>query len=400
VLSPLGAKGLVALAPSDIPRIHEVSLDGEVLAFAVGISLLAGALFGLLPAWRMAGAMQPLHSSGAGIASSIAVKRSHRFLVTAEFAIATVLLSGAGLLVRSFLAIESIDPGFDPAHILTMNISLPEARPERTNDLYVAVLDRTRGLPGVQAAGAVDSLLDLGKISNLGLRSIEGRSPEPEERWTPLRWAAVRGDYFQAMGARLIRGRYFSAQDGPHSPLVAIIDESMARRYWPTEDAIGKRFKGQDPRGQNDDWLTVVGIIADMRRSGLDKEPIPHVYEPSTQAIDGYRTPDLVVRVAGSAGALANPLRVAVREIDQAAILSPVTTVKMELSGELSPRRFQTLVLGIFSLVALLLAGVGIYGVLHYSVARRMHEIGIRMALGAQPREVLTLVLKDGAKSA
>jgi putative ABC transport system permease protein len=124
------------------------------------------------------------------------------------------------------------------------------------------------------------------------------------------------------------------------------------------------------------------------------------VYEPSTQAIDGYRTPDLVVRVAGSAGALANPLRVAVREIDQAAILSPVTTVKMELSGELSPRRFQTLVLGIFSLVALLLAGVGIYGVLQYSVARRMHEIGIRMALGAQPREVLTLVLKDGAKSA
>jgi putative ABC transport system permease protein len=137
-----------------------------------------------------------------------------------------------------------------------------------------------------------------------------------------------------------------------------------------------------------------------MRRSGLDKEPIPHVYEPSTQAINGYRTPDLVVRVAGSAGALANPLRVAVREIDQAAILSPVTTVKMELSGELSPRRFQTLVLGIFSLVALLLAGVGIYGVLQYSVARRMHEIGIRMALGAQPREVLTLVLKDGAKSA
>jgi putative ABC transport system permease protein len=135
-------------------------------------------------------------------------------------------------------------------------------------------------------------LLGLGKISNLGLRSIEGRTPEPRERWTPLLWTAVRGDYFQAMGARLLRGRYFSAQDGPHSPLVAIIDESMARRYGPGEDAIGKSFKGQDARGQKDDWLTLVEIVTDMRRSGLDKEPVPHVYEPNTQAMmdTGLRT--------------------------------------------------------------------------------------------------------------
>jgi len=400
ILSPLGAKGLIALAPSDIPRIHETSLDGGVLAFTLGISFIAAVLFGLVPAWRMIETIQPLKSFGAGTGGDLAVKRAHGFFVIAEFAIATVLLVGAGLLVRSFSAIQSVDPGFEAEQILTMNISLPGATPERTNDSYSTILERVRGLPGVQAAGAVDSLLDLGKISNLGLRSIEGRSPEPKERWTPLRWTTVRGDYFQAMGGRLLRGRYFAAQDGPGSPLVAIIDERMARRYWPGEDAIGRRFKGQDARGQNDDWLTVVGIVADTHRSGLDKEPIPHVYEPNTQAIDGYRTADLVVRVAGSAGTLSGPLRAVVRESDPAAILSSVTTLQTELSDQLSPRRFQTLLLSLFSLVALLLAGVGIYGVLGYSVTRRTHEIGIRMALGAHPREVVHLVIKDGAKFA
>lgn len=400
MLSALGAKGLVALAPSDIPRIHEAGVDAGVMAFSLGLSFIAAMLFGLVPAWRMVDAIQPLKSSGAGIAAGLAVKRTHGFLVIAEFAIATVLLVGAGLLVRSFMAIQSVDPGFEAGQILTMKISLPGATPERTNDLYSSVLERVRVLPGVQAAGAVDSLLDLGKISNLGLRSIEGRGPEPQERWTPLRWSAIRGDYFQAMGARLLRGRYFSAQDGPSSPLVAIIDESMARRCWPGEDAIGKRFKGQDPRGQNDDWLTVVGIVIDMRRSGLDKQPIPHVYEPSTQAIDGYKTADLAIRVAGSAGAVARPLRATIREIDQAAVLSSVTTLETELSDQLSPRRFQTLLLSLFSLVALLLAGVGTYGVLQYSVTRRTHEIGIRIALGAHPHEVVQLVVKDGAKFA
>jgi putative ABC transport system permease protein len=172
----------------------------------------------------------------------------------------------------------------------------------------------------------------------------------------------------------------------------------MARRYWPNEDAIGKRFKGQDPRGKRDDWLTVVGIVRDTRRSGLEREPIPHVYEPHTQAIDGYRTSDLIVRFTGSSGALGQPLRSVVREIDGNAILSSVTTMKQQLSEQLSPRRFQTTLLTIFSLIALLLAGVGISGLLHYSVAQRTHEIGIRMALGAQRREVVRFVVKDGAK--
>jgi putative ABC transport system permease protein len=391
---------LVALAPADIPRLHEAGLDGGVLAFTLGTSFIAAMLFGLVPAWTISGTIGPLSSFGRGIASSLALKRTHAFLVVAEFVIATVLLTGAGLLVRSFLAVESVDPGFQPAQILTMNISIPGATPERANDVYNTVLERARALPGTQAAGAVDSLFDLAQISNLGLRSIEGRATEAKEHWTPLRWAAVRGDYFQAMGVRLLRGRYFSALDGPDSSLVAIIDESMARRYWPNEDAIGKRFKGQDPRGKSDDWLTVVGIVGDMRRSGLERRPIPHVYEPYTQAIDGFRTSDLVVRAVGAPLALAQPLRSVVRMIDQNAILSPVTTMDEQLSEQLSPRRFQTTLLTIFSFIALLLAGVGIYSVLHYSVSQRTHEIGIRMAFGAHRSDVVTLVVKDGAKLA
>jgi len=400
MLVPLGVRSLVALAPADIPRLHEAGVDGGVLTFTLGISSIAAVLFGLIPAWRISGTIGPLNSFAKGIAASVVLKRTHGFLVIAEFAVATVLLTGAGLLVRSFLAVEAVDSGFQPEQILTMNISVPGATPEWTNDLYSTVLERVRAVPGIQAVGAVDSLFDLGKINNLGLRSIEGYTPESKEHWTPLSWAAVRGDYFQAMGVQLLRGRYFTAQDGPNSPLVAIIDESMARRYWPNKDAIGKRVKGQDPRGKSDDWLTVVGIIRDMRRSGLERGPIPHVYEPCTQAIDGYRTSDLVVRVIGAPGALAQPLRAVVREIDHSAILSSVTTMEQQLSEQLSPRRFQTTLLTIFSLVALLLAGVGIFGLLHYSVAQRTHEIGIRMALGAHPREIVKLVVKDGAKLA
>ena len=398
ILVPLGVSSLVALAPSDIPRLQEATVDGGVLGFTLAISFLAAVLFGLVPAWKISGTMGPLPSVGRGIAASMMLKRTHSFLVVAEFAVATILLTGAGLLIRSFRAVQSVDPGFEPRQIVTMNISVPGATPERTDDLYNTVLERVRELPGVQTAGAVDSLFDVGNLYNLGLRSVEGRTAEAKEQWTPLRWAAVREDYFQAMGGQLLRGRYFTTQDGPNSPLVAIIDESMARRYWPSEDAIGKRFKGQDPRGKSDDWLTVVGIVRDMRRSGLERGPIPHVYEPCTQAIDGYRTSDLIVRFSGTPEVLAQLLPSIVREIDHSAILSSVSTMEQQFSEQLSPRRFQTTLLTLFSLVALLLAGIGIFGILHYSVAQRTREIGIRMALGAQPSEVVGFVVKDSAK--
>jgi putative ABC transport system permease protein len=399
MLAPLGVHILTALAPAEIPKLQDAGVDGRVLGFTFGISLLAAVLFGLVPAWKLSRAVA-LTASGRGLTENTARKRTQGVLVIAEFATATMLLTGAGLLLRSLLAVEAVDPGFQPEHVLTMNMSLPGATPGRANGLYNDALERVRALPGVEAAGAVDSLFDSGTIGSLGLRSIEGRIPEPKEAWTPLRWASIRGDYFQAMGVPLLRGRYFSTQDGPNSPLVAIIDESMAHRYWPNEDAIGKRFKGQDPRGHSDDWLTVVGLIRDMRRSGLERQPIPHVFEPYTQAIDGHQTGDIVVRVVGSANTPAASLRTTVREMDRSAILSPVSTLEQQLSEQLSPRRFLTVLLVAFSVIALLLAAVGVYGVLHYSVAERTREIGIRIALGARPLEVVKLVVREGAKLA
>jgi predicted permease len=390
---------LIALAPGDIPRIGEARLDAGVLAFATALALLAALTFGSAPAWKFSN--PPSESLKSGIGSSAYLSlRTRSALVISEFALALVLLAGTGLLIRSFLAAHDVDPGFQPQRALTMKISLPGASMKSRNAFYDAELERVKSLPGIQTAGEVDALFELEGVSNLGLRAIEGRTPEPRERWMPLSWVAVRGDYFPAMGTPLLRGRYFGPEDGPGSTLVAIIDESMAKRYWPNEDPLGKRFKGQDPRGQNDDWLTVVGIVRDMHRSGLEQSPIPHVFEPSTQAIEGDRTPYLIARTATDPQTLAAGLRSAVRSLSSSAIISGVTTLQQELDEQLSARRFQTLMLGVFSLTALGLAGLGILGLMHYSISQRTKEIGIRAALGARPRDVLRLVLSEATRLA
>jgi predicted permease len=396
----LGLHFLIAFAPPGIPRIEEAGLDGGVLAFTIAISFMSAVAFGLAPAWKSSN-VDPSESLRAGIAvAGQSRKRTRSALVISELSIAVVLLAGSGLLVRSFVALRAVDPGFEPKRVLTVNVSPPPGTPESRNALYNAVLERVRSIPGIEAAGEADSLFELGNLSNLGLRAIDGRMPEPRDQWTPLSWASVRGDYFQTMGATLLRGRYFGPDDGPHSPLVAIIDESMARRYWPGEDPIGKRFKGQDARGLKDDWLTVVGVVHDMRRSGLEKNPIPHVFEPSTQAIDGDRTSYLIVRTAGDPRSIASELRAVVRGISSTAIISDFTTLEQELDEQLSPRRFQTSVLGIFSAIALGLAAFGLFGLMHYSVVERTKEIGVRSALGARRIDIFRLVLTEAAKLA
>jgi putative ABC transport system permease protein len=402
-----GVRALIAFAPGDIPRLNEARLDAGVLAFTVGMSLLSAILFGLLPAWKASqqDPQESLKSAGRNPGAPISLKRTRDVLVVAEFALAIVLLTGAGLLVRSFLAVQAVDLGFRPEHVLTMRINMPAGVPQpRVLALHHEVLQRIAALPDVKAVGAISDLFELGDVGNLGLRAIEGRDPEPPDKWTPLVWQSVSGVYFQAMGASLLRGRSFSDQDGPDSPLVAVIDENMARRYWPNEDPVGKRFKGQDPRGHNDDWITVIGVVRNMRRNGLERQSVPHIfqwYKQDTSAgIRGLAPPDLVVRTTGDSRAVGASLRAVVRSLDRTAILSSVTTMKEQLSEQLSSRRFQTSLLGLFSLMALLLAVVGMFALLHYSVAQRTHEMGVRIALGAQRKQLLRQVIYEGVRLA
>ncbi|MBO0910763.1 MAG: ABC transporter permease [Acidobacteria bacterium] len=396
VLASLGLRYLIALTPAGIPRMDEAGLNAGVLAFAAAASLLSTLTFGCAPAWKFSRA-NPSRSLSSGTPRAPLGMRTRSALVITEFALALVLLASTGLLIRSFLRARSVDPGFEPRRALVMRASVARASTEPRNVFYDAVLERARALPGVESAGEVDALFELGEVRNLGLRAIDGRAPEPGERWTPLSWVAVRGDYFQAMGTPLLKGRYFGPEDGPRSSLVAIIDESMAKRYWANEDPIGKRFKGQDRRGQNDDWLTVVGVVRDAHRNGIERSPIPHVFEPATQALDGV-TPYLIVRARAGERTLARELPTTIRALSRAAIVSGATTLEDELDQQLSPRRFQTSILGLFSLTALFLAGMGILGLIDYSVRQRTKEIGLRTALGARPADVLGLVLGEAAR--
>ena len=391
----LGIRALTAMGPRDIPRLSEAGLNPGVLGFTFAVALLSAILFGLTPAVKVWRSAPNERLKAMNITAPGAIGGMRNVLIVVEFALSVLLLTGAGLLIHSFLLVRSVDPGFEPEHVLNIHVTFPVGTSgQQISTISDLIVHRLQAIPGVKSVGAIEGIFDLGPTNNIGLRSIEGRSPEPRQQWTALNWNTVREDYFQAMGAELLRGRYFTQQDGPSSPLVALIDESMARRYWKGEDPIGKRIKGQDRRGHNDDWITVIGVVRDIRTHGLERAPTPHVYEWYRQADNP--TPDIVVRASGKPAAIASELRGIVRSEAPTAILSSVTTVQEQLSQQLAPRRFQTFLLGIFSLLALVLSTIGIYGLIHYSVVQRTQEIGIRMALGAQRGDILLAVIKQG----
>jgi predicted permease len=382
----LSIRALIAMAPHGISRLGETHIDAPVLIFCFCLSLAIGLLFGLAPAIRVSQNVsnrQPTRRIGS--------RGMSRAFVVAQVGLAVVLLTGAGLLIRSFVAVQSVDPGFRTSRVLAATLRFSNALPgDRRAALYRQAMTRIGRLPGVRAAGAISTMFFLGDEAKFGLRAVEGRPLESREQWTPMKWATISGDYFQALGVPLIRGRFFSDQDTNGSSPVVIINETMAHRYWQGGDPIGKGIKGFDPRGRNDEWVRVIGVVKDMHSSGLERSPIAQIYEAQAQSLD--ETENLVVRT----DATVEVLRDTVQSLDSTAVLTDVSTLGERLQEQNAPRRFQTLLLSLFAALALGLAGAGIFAMMHYSVAQRTKEIGIRMAIGASRANVVQIILAEG----